>query len=70
MESLWTLINVYQLIALMPLMTIHFPANVLLFFQVCSYINGDIVIFQMAYDMTMGAWLQFPEESAPYNPRF
>lgn len=54
----------------MPLMTIHFPANVLLFFQVCSYINGDIVIFQMAYDMTMGAWLQFPEESAPYNPRF
>ena len=32
LESLWVLVNVNQMIALMPLMNIRFPANTLLLF--------------------------------------
>ena len=41
-ESLWALINTFQLISLMPLMNIGFPANALLFLDICGFINGDI----------------------------
>ena len=42
LESLWALINTFQLISLMPLMNIGFPANALLFLDICGFINGDI----------------------------
>ena len=70
MESLWTLVNVYQLISLMPLMSIHFPSNTLVFLRVCAFINGNIVVLQYAYDKTVGTLLEFSTESAPYNSRF
>ena len=70
MESLWTLVNTFQLIALMPLMAISFPSNLLLFLDVLGFINGDILILEHAYDQTVGALLEFPSESTPFNSRF
>ena len=55
MESLWTLLHAYQLIALIPLMTINFPSNTLLFFRVCAFANGDIFILQYVFDNILGS---------------
>ena len=60
MESLWVLVNVNQMIAFMPLMTIQFPANTLPLFEVLAFLNGDIVLLQLAYEKTMGSVLSFP----------
>lgn len=58
------------MIALMPLMNIPFPANTILLFKLLAFLNGDIFIFEKAYDYTVGAMLPFPEEPHPYNPQF
>lgn len=49
MESLWALINVNQMIALMPLLSIAFPPNALLLFRILALFNGDILILQKLY---------------------
>ena len=60
MESLWSLINVNQMIAFMPLMNIHFPTNALLLFQKLAFLNGDVKVLQEAYDLTAGQVFSFP----------
>ncbi len=70
MQALWTLVNISQLISLMPLLSIRFPANVMVFFQVLAFINGDIYILTEAYHHSVGRLLAFQHESAPYNHRF
>ena len=54
MESLWTLMNAYQLIALMPLMRINFPPNAILLFKTLAFINGDLYVLQKAYSNSFG----------------
>ena len=44
MESLWALINVNQLIAFMPLMSITFPPSAIVLFKILAFVNGDILI--------------------------
>ena len=58
------------MIAFMPLMSIHFPANSLLLFSILSILNGDILILQQAYDHTLGRVLLFQSDPLPYNERF
>lgn len=70
MESLWALINTNQMIAFMPLMHIHFPSVTLLLFKILAFLNGDILLLQMGYDLSVGRVLSFPQESQPYNERF
>ena len=70
MEALWALVNVNQMIALMPLMSISFPLNTLLLFKILAFLNGDVLILQQAYALSVGRLLRFPPESSPYNERF
>ena len=70
MEALWSLVSVNQLIALMPLMDIKFPANAFLLFQVLSFVNGDVYLLNELYDRTFGSVLKFKGTSAPYNQQF
>ena len=69
MEALWALINVNQLIALIPLLRIAFPANAFLFFQVLGFINGDVYLLNEAYNLSLGRLLRFPP-SSPFNSQF
>ena len=58
------------MIALMPLMNITFPLNTLLLFKILAFLNGDVLILQQAYALSVGRLLRFPRESSPYNERF
>ena len=65
---MWVLVNVNQLIAFMPLMSIHFPANTLLLFEFLAFLNGDILLLERAFEFSLGR--SYSEVSSPYNERF
>ncbi len=64
------MVNVNQLIALMPLMSIPFPANTMLLFHILAFLNGDVFILQQAYDHSAGRLLVYPKENPAFNNRF
>lgn len=70
MESMWVLICINQLISYMPLMSITFPSNMLLLFNILTFFNGDIYVLLLAYEYSVGLFFNFPGESVPYNDRF
>ena len=70
MEPMWVLISINQLISYMPLMSISFPSNLLLLFNILTFFNGDIYLLLLAYDHSVGLFFDFPGEPFPYNERF
>ena len=60
MESMWALICVNQLISLMPLMSVSFPSNMLLLFNLLTFFNGDIYLLLLAYHYSVGLFFCFP----------
>ena len=69
MEALWALVNVSQLISLMPLLQLRFPSNTRLLFQILAFLNGDIYLLQFAYAQTVGQLIKY-EDPQPFNDRF
>ena len=70
MESMWVLISTDQLISYIPLMSISFPSNMLLLFNILTFFNGEVYLFLLAYDYSVGLFFDFPGETFPYNDRF
>ena len=64
------LICINQLISYIPLMSISFPSNMLLLFNILTFFNGEVYLFLLAYDYSVGLFFDFPGETFPYNDRF
>ena len=69
MESLWSLINLNQLVFLFPLLSLDLPSNSLLLFQALSFAQGDMIILVYLYSLSVGRLIP-SSLSSPYNSRF
>lgn len=48
-----------QLIFVMPLISINFPANSIIFFKLLAFSHGDFLLLKMLYDVTLAPF--FPD---------
>ena len=57
MEPLWALINLNQLIFLLPLLSFKFPKNANLVFEVLGFANGDMAAIEYLYSLSFEPFL-------------
>ena len=71
MESLWSLINLNQLVFLFPLLSLDLPSNSIPLFEALSFAQGDMMIVEYLYSLSFGKLISSdPSSSSPYNSKF
>lgn len=63
------LINTNQLIFMIPLISVNFPLNSIVLFKVLSFANGDLLLFVIIYNSTVGKYIS-SSDSGPYHKNF
>ena len=65
MEPLWALINLNQLIFLLPLLSFKFPKNANLVFEVLGFANGDMAAIEFLYSLTLEPFFSSSSSEPP-----
>ncbi len=54
---------------MIPLMSVKFPANAVILFKILNFANGDLMLFELIYENTIGRYLS-PSTTPPFSPNF